>query len=223
MKHFVIAIDGPAGAGKGTIAKLVAKELGFLYIDTGAMYRAFTLKALQEKIPFDNQNRLIQMAENTRIVLLDNETFKIYMDDADVTKDIRTEEVSSNSHFVASIYEIREILWDIQREYRKSRNIVMEGRDIGSIVFPDAQLKIYLDAMVEERARRRYIQLREQGIEGNLAKIGQEIIERDRKDVNRKIAPLLKLPDAIHIDSTNMTVKDEVDYIIQLYRERKDS
>jgi len=220
-KHFVIAIDGPAGAGKSTVAKIVAERLGFLYVDTGAMYRALTLKALQKKCDFNNRNDLISMARKTRIELLnDNGHYKVMVDGEDVTDEIRTEEVSKNSHFIASIPEIREILWNMQRAYRESHNIVMEGRDIGTVVFPDAQVKIYLDASVEERAKRRYLQLKQQNMGIDIDKLKEEIILRDERDRKREIAPLLKHPEAVVIDSTNMTVEQEVSIIIDLYRKK---
>ncbi len=216
---FVIAIDGPAGAGKSTIAVLVAKKLGFLYVDTGAMYRALTLKALRNKIPLDDRNLLIEMARKSKIdLVMDKKTYRVFLDNEDVSKEIRKEEVSKASHFIASVPEIREILWQIQRSYRNNHNIVMEGRDIGSIVFPDAQLKIYLDASVDERVTRRYNQLKQQGIECNTEQLKKEIILRDKRDKNRKIAPLVKCKDAVVIDSTSMTIKEEVDLIVQVYK-----
>lgn len=218
MKKFVIAIDGPAGAGKSTVAKLVAKQLGFLYVDTGAMYRALTLKAINENIPFTDENKLIEMAKNTHIELQDDENnYRVFLDGKDVSKEIRTEEVSKGTHFIASILPIREILWKMQREMRERYNIVMEGRDIGSKVFPDAQLKIFLDASVEERARRRYLQLKEMGIENDIKDIEKEIKERDEKDKARSISPLVKTPDAFYIDTTGMSIQQVVEKIISLY------
>jgi cytidylate kinase len=217
MKKFVIAIDGPAGAGKSTVAKLVAKKLGFLYVDTGAMYRALTLKAINEKIPFSDEKKLIEMARNTSIELQDDTNYRVFLDGKDVSTAIRTEEVSKGTQFIASILPIREILWKMQRDFRKRYNIVMEGRDIGSKVFPDAQLKIFLDASVNERAKRRYLQLKEMGIEGDLKMIEKEILDRDEKDRKRSISPLVQLPDAVYIDTTGMTIPQVVESIVNLY------
>ncbi|MCM8824929.1 MAG: (d)CMP kinase [Candidatus Omnitrophica bacterium] len=220
-KHFVIAIDGPAGAGKSTVAMLVARKLGFLYVDTGAMYRALTLKALKSNIELNNKESLIEMARNTRIEMIQNENgCGILLDGEDVVKQIRTEQVSANSHFVASIPEIREILWSIQRSFRDSYDIVMEGRDIGTVVFPDAELKIYLDASPEERAKRRYLQILSQGIEANIQKIKAELLLRDERDSRRKIAPLVKHPEATVIDTTSLTIDEVVSLVLDLYKKK---
>ncbi len=217
MKKFVIAIDGPAGSGKSTVAKLIAVKLGFLYVDTGAMYRALTLKALKEKIPFEDDKKIIEMARSARIELRqENGKYRVLLDGKDVSDAIRTEEVSKTSHYAASILPIREILWKIQRGYREKHNIVMEGRDIGSKVFPDAQLKIFLDATVEERAKRRFLQLKEMGAGGNLEEIEKDIAARDEKDRQRSISPLVKLPDATCIDTTDLTIPQVVDKILSL-------
>ncbi len=218
-KNFVIAIDGPAGAGKSTIAKLVAEKLGFLYVDTGAMYRALTLKALKLNLDLNDRNSLIEMARKSMIDLAqDKNSYRVFLDDKDVTDEIRTEIVSKKSHHIASIKEIREILWEVQRSYREKNNIVMEGRDIGTVVFPDAQIKIYLDASVEERAKRRFLQLKQQGQCVDFEKVKEEIIKRDEKDSKREIAPLLKHPEAIVIDTTNLTIDQEVEMILDIYK-----
>ncbi|MCL5408999.1 MAG: (d)CMP kinase [Candidatus Omnitrophica bacterium] len=222
MKHYVIAIDGPASAGKGTVARLVAERLKFLYVDTGAMYRAITLKALKENIPLDDETTLIKMAKETSIELIfNNNKYKVMTDGKDVSEEIRTEQVSQKTHFIASILKIREILWEMQRAYRKNYNLVMEGRDIGSIVFPDAEIKIYLDADIEERAKRRYKQLKENGHQVDIETVKKSLIERDEKDKNRTISPLKKLSESIYIDTTKMTIAQEVQQIVNIFYEMR--
>ncbi|HOV21479.1 MAG TPA: (d)CMP kinase [bacterium] len=216
MKNIVIAIDGPAGAGKSTVAKLVARKLGFLYIDTGAMYRCLTLKAMENNINWNDKEKLIEMAKNTNIEFISNDNYKVIMDGRDVSEAIRDEEVSKNTKHIASILEIREILWEKQRNYREKFNIVMEGRDIGSKVFPDAQIKIYLDASIDERAKRRYLQLKQMGIEEEIEKIKKDVEQRDEVDRKREIAPLMKVPEAIYIDTTGLTIQQVVDTICDL-------
>ena len=224
MKKFVIAIDGPAGAGKSTVAKIIANKLNFLYVDTGAMYRVLTLKAMREKIPWDDKEKLIEMAKNTEIELSqDGEKYRVFMDGEDVSEEIRKEEVSKNTSYIASILEIRKILWEKQRNFGEKYDIVMEGRDIGTKVFPDAQIKIYLDASVEERAKRRYLQLKEMGIEEDIEKIKKEIIERDKKDKNREIAPLIKTDDYYYIDTTDLTIDQVVEKIMSIYKSKTQS
>jgi cytidylate kinase len=224
MKRFVIAIDGPAGAGKSTVSKILAKRLNFLYVDTGAMYRVLTLKAMREKIPWDDKEKLIEMAKNTEIELYqDGEKYRVFMDGKDVSEEIRKEEVSKNTSYIASILEIRKILWEKQRNFREKYDIVMEGRDIGTKVFPDAQIKIYLDASVEERAKRRYLQLKEMGIEEDIEKIKKEIVERDKKDKNREIAPLIKTDDYYYIDTTDLAIDEVVEKIISIYKSKPQS
>jgi cytidylate kinase len=219
MKGFVIAIDGPAGAGKSTVSKIIAQKLNFLYVDTGAMYRVLTLKAMREKIPWQDKERLINLAKNTQIELCqDGNKYRVLMDGEDVSEEIRKEEVSKNTSYIASIIEIREILWQKQRKFREKYDIVMEGRDIGSKVFPDAEIKIYLDASIEERAKRRYFQLKEIGIEEDMGKIKKEIIERDKRDKEREIAPLIKTDDYYYIDTTDLTIEEVVKKIISIYK-----
>ena len=216
MKNIVIAIDGPAGAGKSTVAKLVARKLGFLYIDTGAMYRCLTLKAMENNINWDDKEKLIEMAKNTNIEFISNDEYRVIMDGKDVSEAIRDEEVSKNTKHIASILEIREILWEKQRNYREKFNLVMEGRDIGSKVFPDAQIKIYLDASIDERTKRRYLQLKQMGIEEEIEKIKKDVEQRDEVDRKREIAPLMKVPEAIYIDTTGLTIDQVVNKICTL-------
>ncbi len=222
MKHFVVAIDGPAGSGKSTVAQLVARRLGFLYVDTGAMYRALTLKALEEGIPLEDSEAIAAMAESSRLTLAraPDGSSAVILDGRDVGDRIRTEEVSRNTGFIASNPGVRACLWRVQRALRDRYDLVMEGRDIGSIVFPDAQVKIYLDATPEERTARRFRQLMEKGMAADERRIRADIEARDARDRARTIAPLVRLPDAIYIDSTGMRIEDEVNQIVALCRER---
>ncbi len=219
-KKFVIAIDGPAGSGKSTVARLLAGELGFLYVDTGAMYRAITLKAMNLGIPFHEKQKLSDMVENTDIELYNNSTYRVILDGKDVSREIRSEDVGINTHYPASIIGIRRTLWRIQRNYREKHNIVMEGRDIGTKVFPDAQLKVFLDASPAERARRRFLQLEKAGqVSPNIEKLEEDIRQRDKNDMTRDISPLVKSPDALYIDTTGMTINEVVDEIKKIYRD----
>lgn len=221
-KEGIIAIDGPAGAGKSTIAKIVAKRLGFLYIDTGAMYRAVTWKILQEKIPLNDIKKIIATAKKIDIQLktLKNQ-LHTFVDGIDVSSEIRKEEISNLTNEVASIAEVREILRKKQRKLAMRGGVIMEGRDIGTCVFPDAKYKFYLDASVDERAKRRYKQLLQKGERVDLDKIKKAIIERDHKDKNRGINPLRQARDAIVIDSTHMTLKEVANTILDYVKKGK--
>lgn len=225
-KKNIIAIDGPAGAGKSTIAKIVAKKLGFLYIDTGAMYRAITWKSLKLKIPLDDIDKVVAMAEKTQILLKNqNGRFKIFVDGIDVTGEIRKERISKLTNKIASIGGVRNILRQKQQEMGKNGRVVMEGRDIGTCVFPDAKFKFYLDASIEERAKRRYYQLLKKGDRVSLKKIKDAIAERDYKDKNRGINPLKQAEDAVVIDSTHLTLREVakiiLDYVGKKYKHKR--
>ncbi|MEW6040318.1 MAG: (d)CMP kinase [Elusimicrobiota bacterium] len=215
-KKFVIAIDGPAGAGKSTIAKIVARHLGYVYIDTGAMYRAVTLKALREKIGLDDEKALTSLAKNTDIVLRSaSGGLKVILDRRDVSKDIRKENVTRHTNTVAAIYGVRKVLRNMQRNMGRYGGIVMEGRDIGTCVFQDAEFKFYLDATPRERARRRYKELLLKNQRVSLNQIARAIARRDEMDRTRGINPLKQAADAVRIDSTNMTLTEVADFILK--------
>ncbi len=216
----IIAIDGPAGSGKSTVAKLVAKKLGFSYIDTGAMYRAVAYKVIKENIPLE---RLPEILENLDLKLLDtNEGVKVILDGEDITDKIRTEQIGKKASQIAKIPEVRKKLVQLQRKLGlKAKNAVLEGRDIGTVVFPDAQLKIFLTASAKERARRRYNQLREKGLKISYDEILKAVIERDKTDMERKESPLKPAEDAVIIDTTNKTIDEVVQMIINIAKERK--
>ncbi|MDI6641603.1 MAG: (d)CMP kinase [Elusimicrobiota bacterium] len=220
MKNCIIAIDGPAGAGKSTIAKIVAKRLGYLYIDSGAMYRALTWKALKEKIDLRSGNKaLTELAKKTKIDLEHkDDKLKIYVDGVDVTGDIRSEKVSKYTNAVASVLGVRKVLRSLQRKTAKKNNIVMEGRDIGTCVFPNANFKFYLDASPKERAKRRYRELKARGDKEaqkvNFKQIEKAIARRDFLDKTRGINPLKEAKDAVKIDTTNMTLSEVAEFIL---------
>ncbi len=217
----IIAIDGPVGSGKSTIAKLVAEKLGFTYIDTGAMYRAVALKIIKTKIPL-KVSEIVQMMENTKIDLVQTEEgLKVLLDGEDVSEEIRTEEVAKLASQIARYGEIRKRLVQLQRELgERAKNVVIEGRDTGTVIFPNAELKIFLTASPEERARRRYEQLKEKGFNIPFEHLLEKVKERDKMDTERKESPLKPAEDSIIIDTTNKTIDEVVEEIINLAKER---
>lgn len=216
MKNFVVAIDGPAGSGKSSISKLVCKELGFTHIDTGAMYRAVTLEALKRKIDVDNPDEY-SFVNDISVVYKDG---RIYLNGEDVSNYIRTSEVTNNASAVARVKAVRDKMVDFQRGCADYGNILMDGRDIGTVVFPDADLKIFLTATPEERARRRCEENKTLGVESNFDIILEEIKARDYKDSHREIAPLKKADDAIYVDTTKMSIQEVCNEIMKLINER---
>ncbi|MFH1008676.1 MAG: (d)CMP kinase [Candidatus Latescibacterota bacterium] len=217
----VIAIDGPAGSGKSTTARMVAKRLGFLYLDTGAMYRALTLKALRERLDLENEEALGILADRTQVALVQrDEGLQTLLDGEDVSEEIRLPEVTAKIAPVCRVPRVREVLVQRQREIGQAAgDVVMEGRDIGTVVFPDAQLKIFLDAGVEERARRRFGELAKQGIEAHLEDVKRDMLERDQRDMEREHGPLRRAKDVVVVDTTHLTIAEQVDRIVRLARE----
>ncbi|MEF9990602.1 MAG: (d)CMP kinase [Romboutsia sp.] len=211
MNNLVIAVDGPAGAGKSTIAKIIAKNLNINYIDTGAMYRAITYKCLKNNIEVNNEKEIIDLAKKTSIDFRDN---NIYLDGKIINDEIRTVEVSNNVSSIAKIKEVRYLLVDVQRDIGKRNSGILDGRDIGSYVFPDAKYKFFLIATPQERGARRYKELCEKGYSVNLDEIINDIIKRDDIDSNREFAPLVKADDAIEIDTTGKTINEVVDEVV---------
>lgn len=215
MKKLVIAIDGPAASGKSTTSKLIARRLGYLYVDTGAMYRAMTLKVLEQKIDLDDQTAIGQLARQTKISLVHiNNELRVLLDGRDVTRAIRSQQVTKSVSAISMIDSVREVMVREQRRMGTEGGIVLEGRDIGTVVFPKADLKVYMVADVEKRASRRQKDLEKQGVEVSLEDLKQEIIERDRKDSKRNISPLRKADDAIVIDTSDLTVDQQVELIV---------
>ena len=220
-KKINIAIDGPAGAGKSTVARKVADNLSFLYIDTGAMYRALTFKAIENGVDLENGPVLKSLLDETVIDLQVGEQEQhVLVDNQDVTTDIRSYHVTNNVSFVARQSEVRQEMVKRQKVLANRGGVVMDGRDIGTHVLPESELKVFLSASVEERASRRYKELIENGIEADYDRIKDEIALRDKRDTEREIAPLVKADDAIEIDTTTMSISEVVDHILQLAKER---
>ncbi|AEY66241.1 (d)CMP kinase [Clostridium sp. BNL1100] len=214
-----IAIDGPAGAGKSTIAKKVSAELGFIYLDTGAMYRAVALKAIESGVDTKSREDIIRIIENINIAITHNDNAqKIFLDGRDVSEDIRTGEVSAGAASVAAIKEVRLKMVELQRKIADEKDVVMDGRDIGSYVLPQANLKIFLNADIDERAKRRYEELVLKGQQVNLDEVREDMRNRDNNDMSRAFAPLKKVPDAVEIDSTSMTIEEVAERILYFYK-----
>jgi len=218
----IIAIDGPAGAGKSTVAKRLAELLGYLYIDTGAMYRAVTMKAMQAGVDLTDQAAVELIARQVKLEFVPGKIGMILLDGEDVSAAIRTPEVSRNvSACVASYPGVRKILVSTQQEIGAQGGVVMEGRDITTVVFPDAEVKVYLDASQEERARRRYEELKRQGQEQPFAELLADLKQRDIEDLNRPGGALQCVPDALVVNSTGMSIEEVVEMIIQTVRQRE--
>ena len=220
MKKIVVAIDGPAGAGKSTIAKLAAEKLGYAYIDTGAMYRSVAWKFLQTGREFDEA--YISELANTMIIEFKPEAKvnRVFVDGTEVTEAIRTPEVTAIVSRVAAIGAVREAMVEQQRRMGEIGGVLMDGRDIGTVVFPHAQLKIFLTASVEERARRRYKEMVEKGQQVELAQLQEDIAARDKQDSERAISPLRQAEDALLLDTFDMSIAQVTDKILQLVQER---
>jgi cytidylate kinase len=213
----IIAIDGPAGAGKSTVAKIIAQKLGFLYVDTGAMYRALTLKVIKEKIDIKNISRIIEMARRSQVDLRNNQdgSLSLFLDSEDVTDEIRQPRITKLVSDIARIKEVRQVMLGVERRLGKERDSVLDGRDIGTVVFPEADKKFYIDARFEERVRRRYKELTDLGQEITQEEVAADLGNRDTIDSTREVAPLKKAEDAIYIDTTGMTIEEVVNKILK--------
>ncbi|WP_172890894.1 (d)CMP kinase [Aneurinibacillus soli] len=216
-----IAIDGPAGAGKSTVARRVAEQLGMLYIDTGAMYRALTYIALRASCPMTDEAALRALLDQMKLVLdVTADGQRVYVNEEDVTDPIRTPDVTGHVSTVAAHPAVREKMTELQREMARARSVVMDGRDIGTHVLPDAELKIFLTASIEERAERRLRELEQRGIAADRGQLMADIAERDRKDSERETAPLKQAEDAQLLDTTGLGIDRVVERIVALYEEQ---
>lgn len=216
---FIVAVDGTAGSGKGTITKIVAQRLNLVSIDTGAMYRCVTLECINQNIKYTEIDRIKKVLESINIELKkENDKQLVFLNGKDVTIDIRTTEVDNQVARFAAIKEVREKMTVMQRQMGKDCDIIMEGRDIGTVVFPNADVKVFLDCSVEERAMRRYKQNLEKGITSTYEEVLEGIKERHKLETEREIAPLTKAPDAIYIDSTGMTIEQEAEAVINVIK-----
>ncbi|MCC8105100.1 MAG: (d)CMP kinase [Clostridiales bacterium] len=221
---FNIAIDGPAGAGKSTIAKLAAKELSFIYVDTGAMYRAIALGLLRNSVDIENEPALLAALDSIDVgICYVNGDQHVYLNGEDVSSLIRTEQVSDMTSRSSAKPQVRAKLTALQRDLAARENVLMDGRDIGTEILPDADLKIYLTASVETRAKRRYLEQAAKGGDCTLEEIEQDIRERDYRDMHRQTAPLRQANDAILIDSSDMTIEEVVSEILRLTSIRKEA
>ena len=221
MRKITIAIDGPAASGKSTTAREVAQRLGYIYIDTGAMYRAVTLKALENQVNVHDINKVAELAEKVKIEFgKNNQKTIIYLDGKDVSDDIRAPRIDQQISPVAANPEVRKVMVKKQQEMGRHGGVILDGRDIGTVVFPKAELKIYMLASVEERALRRKREMEQKGLEIDLDKIENDIRYRDRQDMGRSHGPLKKAEDALEIDTTRLTVEQQVDLILKLAKEK---
>ncbi|MCO7176766.1 (d)CMP kinase [Sporolactobacillus kofuensis] len=219
---FQVAIDGPAAAGKSTVAKIAAKTLGYIYIDTGAMYRSLTYKALKTETDLNDGHLLKQLLDHTEIDLVqEGDGQKVFVDHEDVTERIRYPEVSAHVSLVSSFEEVRVEMVSRQRKMAESCSVVMDGRDIGTHVLPNAQVKIFLIASVDERAIRRFREEERKGLQPSLESLKEAIALRDKKDMEREVSPLVKAEDAIALDTTSLSIDEVVEKILQLVKEKQ--
>ena len=219
---FIVAVDGTAGSGKGTVTKIISERLGLIAIDTGAMYRCVALECINRNITTEEIEKIKEVLKEIDIEIKRvGSNQLIYLNGKEVTKEIRTTEVDKEVAKFAAIKEVREKITPLQRKMAQDNDIIMEGRDIGTVVFPNADVKVFLDCSVEERASRRYRQNLEKGIQTTYEEVLEGIKERHRLETQREIAPLVKAPDAVYVDSTGMSIDEEVDAVIKVIEEKR--
>ena len=214
-----VAIDGPAGAGKSTIAKRVAKELGYVYVDTGAMYRALAIYFLNQGLGTDDTEKIAEVCKHAEVTLqYEDGVQQVYLNGENVTSFLREESVGNMASVTSAIPEVRAQLLELQREMARTKDVVMDGRDIGTNVLPNAEVKVYLTASVQTRANRRYLELSEKGQECNIDDIEKDIIDRDYRDMHREVSPLVQAEDAVLVESSDMTIEQVVEAITKLVK-----
>ena len=219
---FIVGIDGPAGSGKGTVTKKIANKLGLINIDTGSTYRCVALKVLKEHISINDKEKVIEIANNLNIDIINTPNGDIvYLDGIDVTKDIRSKEVTRIVSPVSSIKEVRYAMVDLQRKLAEGKDVIMEGRDICTYVFPNADVKIYLDASIEERAKRRFKENQEKNIDMSYEEVYENIRKRDENDKQKEIGALKLAEDSIIVDTTNLSINEVVDKIIEIINDKR--
>lgn len=216
MRIPVLTIDGPSGAGKGTVSRSVAKRLGWYYLDSGSIYRALAIALLEKNIELTALDNILGVAKTMQLEFDCDDELTVKLQGQDITSQLGTETTGKVASTIAAIPEVRQVLLQKQKDFRQSPGLVADGRDMGTVVFPDAEIKVFLTASAEERARRRYKQLIEKGIDVNIQKITSEIEERDRRDMERKIAPLKPASDAYTIDSSVMTIDEVITQVLSL-------
>ena len=215
----IVAIDGPAGSGKSTLAKLLAERLGFFYLDTGAMYRALTLKLIKDKVDLDDKEAVVKTAKEFKVIFKDR---KVLLDGEDVTLDIRLPEVEQNIFKAADIPEVRRCLVKLQREIGEGNNLVLEGRDTTTVVFPHAGLKVFLDADFDERVKRRVKDLADKRIKVDSADLKESLSKRDKADTTREVGTLRRAKDAVYLDTTGLSIEETFEKVYDLACERMD-
>lgn len=219
----VITIDGPSGSGKGTISRLLANELGWQFLDSGALYRLVGLAATRHAIDFGDKQGLATLAAHLDVEFVSDDSgmgTKIFLEGEEVTNIIRSEESGNNASKVAAVQAVRDALFERQRAFLVAPGLIADGRDMGTVIFPDAKLKIFLTASLEERASRRYKQLKQKGLDANLSALLDELAERDDRDINRSSAPLVAADDAVSIDTSNMSIDEVVNKVSGLWQQR---